>query len=245
MIRQHHEIRCFLLWVLSTLGAVDTRAAPTTEEWSASVADLFSAEEARDIAPTMATDKPVNFRVRIPKCESACGVLVFVKPTPIADLSHAWVDLLDARKLIWVSADGFGNKRPTAQRVVMTMMAVKLATSRATLDPRRTYVAGMSGGGRIASQVITRFPETFSGAILIVGADYFMPGEPLKSQLQARPIVFITGDRDFNHGEMLRVFARYQEAGLQRTKLMDIPRFGHQNPSAAELAEALDFLDAR
>jgi hypothetical protein len=103
----------------------------------------------------------------------------------------------------------------------------------------------MSGGGRIASQLITHFPQVFSGAICIAGADYFMPqDEALRAAVGTRRVVMITGSRDFNQREIQLVSRRYQQSGLPKLMLMDLPGFAHQLPDAAQLSQALAFLDA-
>jgi hypothetical protein len=57
--------------------------------------------------------------------------------------------------------------------------------------------------------------------------------------------VFITGERDFNRSEMRRVYARYQAKGVTESLLLDLPGFAHEYPNAAQLAQAVEFLDAR
>ena len=115
-----------------------------------------------------------------------------------------------------------------------------------TIDAKRIYVGGMSGGGRVASTLITRFPQHFRGALYIVGADFWTSAEePLKPRIVANRYVFVTGNRDFNQREMRRVFAKYQAAGVTQVSLMDLPGFGHEYPDAAHLGEAVAFLDAR
>ena len=221
------------------------QAQPATLAVRTSIAELFDAAQARELGSTMAADQPVNFQVRIAPGSVPGGVLVFVSPSPSGEIPAGWSDLLDQRHLSWVSANDYGNVRPSAQRVLVAIMATRLIETRTQVDQGRVYIAGVSGGGRIASQVITRFPKTFSGAIFIVGADFWMPAEPVKSLLAARRLVFITGKDDFNHRDMRQAFERYQHAGMQHLLFLDLPNYGHQAPNASQLASALDFLDAR
>src|SRR5262249_14685450 len=110
-------------------------------------------------------------------------------------------------------------------------------------DKQRRYVAGMSGGGRVASRVISNFPQLFTGAIFIVGANYSMPADPeLLGVFAPRPMVFITGSRDFNHREMKAVHERYRKWGA-RLLLIDQPGFGHELATPGQLTTAIDFLD--
>jgi poly(3-hydroxybutyrate) depolymerase len=155
-----------------------------------------------------------------------------------------WAAVIDREQLLYIAADGFGNSRPTAERVLAAIAADRLARQMGMKDARR-YIAGMSGGGRVASQVITHFPQVFSGALCIVGADYFMPqDETQRAAIGARRMVLITGSRDFNQREIQLVSRRYQQSGLSKLLLMDLPDFAHQLPNAAQLTQALAFLAA-
>jgi poly(3-hydroxybutyrate) depolymerase len=154
--------------------------------------------------------------------------------------------LLQQRNLSWIAAEDFGNEKPTAQRVIAAVMALRLIRQMSSLDASRTYIGGMSGGGRVASQVATRFPQMFAGALYVVGADFWLPKDArLRQRAAANRYVFVTGERDFNRSDMKRIFSRYQAHGLRTSLLMDLPDFAHEYPDATQLAQAVDFLDAR
>jgi predicted esterase len=210
----------------------------------ATSAELFGAADATALSHTLPPERRVSFRVRVPPGDRAHGVLVFVKPVESGELPAGWAEVLDERDLLWIAADGFGNDVPTAQRVLAALMAVELAKRSARVDPARIYVSGMSGGGRVASQVAVRFPRRFTGALYIVGADFWSRSErPLLPFIQANRYVFLTGERDFNRREMRRVHTQYVDAGATRALLIDLPGFGHEYPAPADLARALEFLD--
>jgi predicted esterase len=233
-----------LIAVLALCGSAQARESPTVEH-SATIASLFSAAEATTLAATLPLDRAVKFRVRIPPAGPRSGVLVFVKPRPSGELPDGWEEPLDRANLAWISADDFGNDKLSAQRVLVALMGLKLAAQIAPLDTQRQYIGGMSGGGRIASLVMARFPRLFSGALYVVGADFHAPDAALKSLAAARRYVFITGDRDFNRGEMKQVYDQYRSNGMTGALLMELPDFGHEYPQARQLEQALAFLDAR
>jgi predicted esterase len=238
---------CLLIACAFSLNA---GAEATLLERSATTTELFGSESARDLARTLPVDRAVRFRLRLPDGarnggRSPSGVVVFVKPESSGTFPANWGDAFDTRNLIWISADDAGNRTPTATRILAAIMGVALAGKAAKVDASRVYIAGLSGGGRVASQAITRYPGQFTGALCIVGADYFLPDEPLKSRVLERRLVFITGARDFNRREILQVFERYGKAGASHIKLLDFPRLGHEYPSGEELGQALDFLDSR
>ena len=235
----------FLIATLALAGAGHAQELPTVER-ATTLAALFPAEEAKALAATIAPDTPLRYRVRLPHDAAASGVLVFVKPIDSGELPENWAAELDRRNLIWIAADDYGNEHPRAQRILAAMAGLKLMESTENIDKKRVYVGGMSGGGRIASQIITRFPRRFTGALYIVGADFWTPAEePLKPRIAANRYVFITGSRDFNRRDMRRVHEKYQAAGVTQVLFMDLPGFAHEYPNAEQLRAGLDFLDAR
>jgi len=237
--------RTFAL-VLLVLGAAAGARDPPTVERITSLAAMFPSAEAKALGATLPADKPLRYRVRIPPGPGPNGVLVFVKPVDSGELPENWAEELDRRHLVWISADDFGNEHLRAQRVLAALAGLKLIESTEAIDAKRIYIGGMSGGGRVASTLITRFPQHFRGALYIVGADFWTSAEePLKPRIAANRYVFVTGSRDFNQREMRRVFAKYQAAGVTQVSLMDMPGFGHEYPNAGKLGQAIDFLDAR
>lgn len=216
-------------------------------ERTAKLTDLFDAAQARELSRTLPADLAVTFQLRIPvdARPGELGAMVFVKADDSGAFIDDWAALFDERHLVWVSADGFGNRRPTAQRVLVALMARQLVARVASVDAGRVWLAGMSGGGRVASQTITRFPHHFAGAIYVVGADFHLPDAPMRALALDRRYVFLTGSNDFNRREMRRVSARYVEAGAAHVLLIDEAGFGHEHAMPAMLAKALDFLDSR
>jgi len=236
--------RALLVLVLAfAIGARASGAPAATTERSATLAQLFSARDAQSLERTLPADRVLRFRVREPE-GGVRGVLVYVSPTDSGELPVDWVGVIDREHLLYVGADGFGNSHPTAERVLVALAADRLARQMGAKDARR-FIAGMSGGGRVASQVITHFPQVFAGAICIVGADYFMPqDETQRAAVAARRLVLLTGSRDFNQREIQLVSRRYQQAGVTRLLLMDLPGYAHQLPDPSQLTQALAFLDA-
>jgi predicted esterase len=232
-----------LIFCLMTAGACAQQ--PLTTGRSATLDSLLPADEARALAKTLAADREVHFRVRRPAAVERPGVFIFISPNDSGELPAAWADVLDQAKLSWIAADGFGNSRPTAERMLVAVMALKLARQE-PLDAQRLYVSGLSGGGRVASHCITHFPHLFTGALFMAGADFYLPGEGRARELLAtRRMVFLTGNRDFNRREMQRTYARYREASVPELLLMDEPGLGHERARPEQLRAALQFLDAR
>jgi hypothetical protein len=70
-----------------------------------------------------------------------------------------------------------------------------------------------------------------------------VPEAQLKPALGNKRIVFMTGNKDFNHYDVVAVYRRFIAAGIPRSHLLDIEGFGHQYPDAHQLDEALALLD--
>jgi predicted esterase len=237
--------RALLLALTACAGSAHAEPPLATTEHSATLASLFPPEEAAELSKTLPLDQPVKFRVWLSEAKNS-GVLIFVSPTDSGEPAPGWLPLLQQKQLSWIAADGFGNQKLSAQRVLAVMMARELIRQTTAVAAKRTYLGGMSGGGRIASETATRFPQWFSGALYIVGANYWMPKDArLRQRAAGNRYVFITGEKDFNRSEMKRVFSRYQSNGLSASLLMDLPGFAHQYPDAGPLGQAIDFLDAR
>lgn len=238
-------MRAFALAMLGWLATGAGAQTSLTVERSASLGSLLSADEARTLAQTLPVDQEIHFRVRRPAAADRPGVFVFVSPTDSGELPPEWLDVLEQANLEWIAADGFGNSRPTAQRMLVAVMALNVARQE-QLDARRLYVSGLSGGGRVASECITHFPQLFTGALFMVGANFYLPAEATaRGLLVTRPLVFLTGSRDFNHREMRQVYGRYSLAGLPHLLLLDVDGFGHERARPEQLRAALQFLDGR
>lgn len=105
------------------------------------------------------------------------GLLVFIHPNDAVSLDRffgrAIKDVLAEHKLIWVSYSGAGNAVSPSTRLGLALDAVHSAKRRYNLDPKRVYVSGLSGGGRMSCMAGVYYPQVFTGAVPIVGTLYF------------------------------------------------------------------------
>ena len=230
-----------LAFACTSVACADERLTERT----GSLRAILPAERVHELSEILPLDAELRWRVRVPRNEQAHGVLVFVNPSASAEPQRGWETVLDARDLIWVSPVDFGNDKPSAQRVLAALLGLALVQNEQSVDSGRIYIAGMSGGGRIASKAITKFPHLFTGAIYIVGVDYWTRAEDsLRASIAMNRYVFITGENDFNRRETRRVYRKYARAGIEHVLLMDLSGFGHEFPSASDLDRAIRFLDA-
>lgn len=202
-----------------------------------------------------------SLMVRLPRDYSArqpAGLLVWISPdehgTPPAPLHAA----LDEANIIAIGFDKCGNTRPIANRYQLAIDAVATATRRFHIDPRRVYVSGLSGGGRVASILLACFPDVFTGAVPICGLNcpeiVPMGGGRAVAPAFARPtgkrwdlfrqrrMAPVTGGKDFSQPEIIAAAQVLRTDGAQ-VKLFEHLDMGHELPTSERFAEALKWVD--
>ncbi len=167
-------------------------------------------------------------------------------------LSADWQRELDKRGLIFVSARRSGNQQNVLdRRIPLALHAHEHVRLNYPLDPQRVYIAGFSGGSRVAWRMARAYADVFSGALLIGGSDAF--GEPdtappLREQMQAlrqrSRIVFATGGSDLtNRAKDQRTRDSLIAFCVPGARTVWVPRVDHWVPPRRKFAEALDALD--
>jgi len=156
-------------------------------------------------------DQPIDlalerFTVYVPPHAPAAGfgLLVFVPPWENAMLPRGWIEILDRRGVIFVSAANSGNSANVLdRREPLALLAAHNIMQRFRVDPERTYIGGFSGGSRVALRLALGFPDVFRGAFLNAGSDPIgdaqtpLPPPELFSRFQeAMRIVYISGQDD-------------------------------------------------
>ena len=240
------RLRSFVAALLCCMCSI-ARAESSVEtfEYIGTPASVLPAEQLAGLSGILPPNQQIRWKLFVPSGAEPSGVLVFVHPSATAEPPSGWARVLQQQRLIWVSAEGFGNSQPSAQRVLVALLGLAHAQQTYSVDAKRIYIAGMSGGGRIASKTITKFPRMFAGAIYIVGADYWTDAEEaLRPFIESKRYVFLTGHRDFNRREVRRVHRRYRDAGVKAALLLDLPSFGHEFPAPQQLERAIEFLDS-
>lgn len=200
---------------------------------------------------------------RPPSEDSSClpGLLVWISPVADGSAPKTWEAALDRHHLAWIGALNAGNSRKVLARLTLALQAAENLLARGEVDPARIYVAGLSGGGRCASELALAFPDLFAGGFYIVGCDYFralpVPGNPgyhwdaafarppRRMLRLARPhrYVFLTGSADFNRDEVKAVFDGYRSDGFRHVAYIEVPGMPHGYPSADWFERGLEMLE--
>ena len=77
------------------------------------------------------------------------------------------LEALDELGLIAVGVERAGNRRVFSERAQLMLDVIETARRRFHVDPRRIYMTGMSGGGRVTSAFSVCFPDVIRGSVPI------------------------------------------------------------------------------
>jgi dienelactone hydrolase len=180
------------------------------------------------------------------------GLLVWVSPLDEAGMPPGWQATLEDRGVIFVTAARSGNQTsPLGRRIPLALTAAANVARSHPVDPDRIWIAGFSGGARIAERMALAYPDVFSGAILdgssddIGSADLPLPPrENFERLLDRMAIVLSTGEADEpNTEDARRVASSLRRHCFDRSSVEVRRREGHVMMNAGSLAGAIEFLD--
>jgi predicted esterase len=211
--------------------------------------------------------KHESFEVYVPDCydsNTPFGLLVWISPLTDGGIKRyqGSKQLMDKHKLIWVGANNSGNDTGTyKRRIPLALDAAYNMQKLYNIDPNRVYVAGLSGGGRVAIITAIHHSDVYDGGIFIIGANYWesmaVPGEnsyfrvgsprPQPAILRKAKIfgryVLITGDTDGNRLQMHTYYEKGFSKCLNNVLYIQVPGMGHEVPPAEEFEKALEYVD--
>jgi dienelactone hydrolase len=111
---------------------------------------------------------------------------------------------------------------------------------RFSIDERRVYTSGFSGGARVASAVALSYRDAVAGVVAASGGP-----PPNFNQSSASQLVFFAtaGTEDFNFPEMQRLKRRLDALGI--THRLEIFEGGHEWPPVELCGEAIAWLEVQ
>jgi predicted esterase len=206
-----------------------------------------------------------SFEMYVPDCydsNTPFGLIVWIPAGPSGTIEtyKGSKELMDKHKLIWVKANNSGNNADTYnRRIPLALDAAYNVHKLYNIDPNRIYVAGISGGGRVASRTAFHHSDLYTGGIFIIGADYWVdmssqnrtwrasfPRPQPRFLLRAKKFgryVLLTGDKDINRLEMYTYYQKGYSKFLNNVLYIQVPEMGHKMPPADELDKALEYVD--
>jgi predicted esterase len=204
-----------------------------------------------------------KFRLTVPKSYAPAakwGLLVYVNAGDDPGLPAECEAILEKHKLIAVAAYKSGNSRNIFDRFRLAIDAAVTLPTRLSIDPKRVYVSGFSGGARVASMLAVAYADLFTGAIPFCGVNFYLdiPSEgdrhwpqdyiPVDEALAiAKPsgrFVLVTGEKDMNLKNTRAVYELgFKKEGFKHVLLLEVPGMGHATPPAEWFDKGLNFLD--
>jgi dienelactone hydrolase len=187
------------------------------------------------------------------------GLLVWSSPTSAGVIPEVLADGLDELGIVCVAAENAGNERDVPNKFQLVFDGLATARRRYHIDDRRIYIAGMSGGGKVASILALCFPEVFAGAVPIVGlgtystldeswgryrtAYFARPRERELAVARTRRMALMGGPADYNYKEMVERAALLEADGFGNVRFFVYPDMAHEMPTPRRFTDALGWLD--
>jgi predicted esterase len=222
-------------------------SAPTSIDWVFAVANQSPKETPagwlegyKSTSQTYELYVPLFRRPDLP-----AGLVLFISPTQRGAGLESFRKVCDEQGLIFASPHKAGNPTQTRERVRIVLDVLDDVRRRYRVDPDRTYIGGFSGGGRIACAIAFSLPEHFGGVLPICAAGELRKEPWLRQRVIDRlSVAHLTGENDFNRGEVERFRGPVLAAVGVRSKVGVVPKLGHAIPAAGAIDEAVRWLDA-
>lgn len=220
---------------------------PTRLDWVFAVSNQSPAQAPADWLPSDYDSAKQTYELYVPARRDAKKLLpaiLFISAGPEPGGWKAFQTTCQSKGILFAGPRGAGNECAGKQRVRIILDVLDDLRRNYPVDPDRTYLAGFSGGGRIACVLGFALPELFGGIMPICAGGELRDEPWLRHRLMDRlSIAFITGTADFNRGEVERLRGPFfQDIGV-RTKVWTQPGLGHGLPNDKTIQEAVRWLD--
>ena len=166
-----------------------------------------------------------------------------------------WREVMDKMNLIFVSPNNTPNKSPSWHRIVLALDSLATVKSNYSIDDKRVFVGGLSGGGHIGMMCQMLYPDIFHGAVSHAAQSYLpekntfghfpglKPADTQRKPRKDRKWAVVSGDKDQNYNEIIKSGKRWEDAKF-KYKFFNVPGMGHNNASGKVLEEILIWLGA-
>ena len=178
------------------------------------------------------------------KADKAWPIVVFISPGNGPGGWASWKAVCEKKGVFFCSSFGAGNATRAGKRTRIVLDMLDDVRRKYQIDPDRTYLSGLSGGGRMACSIAFALPEWFGGVAPICGTTPNAGPAYLRHRIQERlSVAFITGSTDFNRKENEEYMAPYFKELDIRSKLWVVPKLGHAMPGGDTLAAVYAWLE--
>lgn len=221
--------------------------APTRLDWTFAVTNRTVADPPPPLLEAGYDSTKQRFDLYLPPRKNAkqpIPAIVFVSPGDDSGGWKAFEPTCTKLGVAFIAVRGAGNNVPPPKRVRIVLDCLDEVRRQVPLDPDRTYLAGFSGGGRIACLIGFALPEHFGGVLPLCAAGDLRDEPWLRHRAADRlSAALVTGATDFNRGEVEQWRGPlWRDLGI-RTRVWVQPGLGHAVPSAATLGQAVAWLE--
>lgn len=220
--------------------------APTRVDWVFAVSNQSPAEPPADWLPKY-DSQAQKYELFVPpkyKPAQPAPLVLFISPSKQPAGFAQWKSVCEEQGAIFASPFDAGNDCEGRQRVRIVLDVLDDVRRRYAIDPDRTYIGGFSGGGRMACAIGFSLPEYFGGVVPVCAAGELREESWLRQRVQNRlSVAHLTGDTDFNRGEIERFRGPLLADVGVRSKIWTIDGLGHGIPNSAALATAFRWLE--
>lgn len=220
--------------------------APTTMDWSYAASGKSRAETPEELTPgykptaqrfDLYAPRPGTVVERLP-------VILFIS-FRAAPMGWGYVGPTCMREgVIYIGPHGAGNATPSAERIRISLDCLDEVRRNIPTDPDRTYIAGYSGGGNIASRIAMMLPEYFGG---LIASNMTVPLPPTTwhrdRMIHRLSVASIVGENEAPGFEMSRIHTPFLQALGVRARCQVLPRRGHNAPPPPTFESAFRWLE--
>ena len=245
---------CVLLFVLFAPAAPPQGytakvpvGSPTRLDWTFAVANQSVADPPAKLIGADFDSSKQTYELYVPERKDPKKLVPALMFISAGDEPAGWKAFEKTCKdkgFAFIGIRGAGNSVPAPKRIRIVLDCFDDARKRVPLDADRTYIAGFSGGARMACAIAFALPEYFGGMIPICAAGELRDEPWLRHRLIERvSAALVTGEKDFNRGEVERwKGTMWKDTGI-RTRVWVEPAMGHALPTSATMADVLKWLD--
>lgn len=177
------------------------------------------------------------------KPDRASALVLYLSPGPQSQAALLWRTVLQREGVLYASPHDSGNHVPTGHRIRAAVSVLHHMRTHYNIDPDRTYVAGFSGGARIAMMVGMAYPEYFGG-VMPIGSGGSLSRETwlIDRAVSRLRVALVVGSNDHFRSEVeLSTLTILKETGVEAR--IWIPRMSHTLPKASVFRGALRWLE--
>ncbi|MCY2953634.1 MAG: hypothetical protein NTU53_16895 [Planctomycetota bacterium] len=199
---------------------------------------------------------PLGYRPGVPH-----GLFVW---TGVTEVPSAWQAIFSRHKLICIASSITTVRKGLLRNAQLPLDAVHNMKNLYDIDENRVYIGGFSAGGGMASRMVCAFPDVFRGGYFLLGGRFYVTYKNQNGQWETTvermtpgwkgPLDRIRKDMRlvFMRGEDDTVYSPQEDRGqcegllldgFTRVTYIEVPRLGHELPSALWFEKGIVALD--